>query len=75
MKDTIKRILIGCIVLVITLIIMILFIKYHDQEKEYTYITMENEWGTSNECYAEDKILVCKDENKLIRVRQFYYEK
>lgn len=75
MKDRIAGILVVSIILLIFVIAMILVNNYYRKPLEYKYLTYENEWGYSNKCYKQDRFLVCIAENKLIRVRQFYYEK
>lgn len=67
-----KRILIGLIVLVIAMIIFYISVNYFKQ-REYKYMTLDNEWGISNRCYLDDdQFAICKLDNEWVIVRQFY---
>lgn len=72
MKSLIKRILIGLIVVVIAMIIFYISVNYFKQ-REYKYMTLDNEWGLSNKCYLdEDQFAICKLDGDWVIVRQFY---
>lgn len=71
MRD-IKRIVIGFIVVVITMITFCIAVNYFKQ-REYKYMTLDNEWGISNKCYLdEDQFAICYLDGELVIVRQFY---
>ncbi len=67
-----KRIIVGLIVFCIAMIIFCITVNFF-KEKEYKYMNFDNEWGVSSKCYLdEDQFAVCKFEEELIIVRQFY---
>lgn len=70
-----KRIVVGFVVLAAVYFILYIFVNLF-QEKEYKYLTLDNEWGISNKCYIdEDQFAICNLDEELVRVRQFYFEK
>lgn len=72
MKPLIKRILIGFILVAIVLIIFYITVNFF-KEREYKYMTLEDEWGISNRCYLDDdEFAICKINGELVIVRQFY---
>lgn len=72
MKLLIKRIIIGFIVVVVSMIIFCIAVN-HFKEREYKYMTLDNEWGISNKCYLdEDQFAICKLDGDWVIVRQFY---
>lgn len=72
MKLLIKRIIIGFIVVVVSMIIFCIAVN-HFKEREYKYMTLDNEWGISNKCYLDDEqFAICKLDDDWVIVRQFY---
>lgn len=72
MKDLCKRILAGIVVLLIVFILLYLAINFFE-EKEYKYLTIENEWGISSKCFLdEDQFAICKLDDDWVIVRQYY---
>lgn len=72
---TSKRIVAGFVVLAAVYFILYIFVNLF-QEKEYKYLTLDNEWGISNKCYLdEDQFAICNLDEESVRVRQFYFEK
>ncbi len=68
----IKRILIGIIVLLVIMNLFNLLVNLL-QEKQYKYLTRDNEWGYSNNCYLdENQFAICNLDGELVIVRQFY---
>lgn len=74
MKDLFKRILLGIIVLLITMLVFSLAVNFLE-EKEYKYLTLENECGISNNCYLENQYTFCYINGISEIVKQFYSEK
>ena len=74
MKNLVERMLVGIIafeVVILSFNIAIDILK--PKEKQYHYLTIENEWGFSSNCYLdENQNAVCFEEYELVRVRQFY---
>lgn len=72
MKSLIKRILIGLIVLVIVMKVFYVTVNFF-KEKQYKYLTHNEEWGISINCYLdENQIALCLIEGSYRRVRQYY---
>lgn len=71
MKNS-KRIVVGFVVLAAVYFILYIFANLF-QEKEYKYLTLENEWGISSDCYVDnDQFAICEIDEVLTIVRQFY---
>lgn len=67
-----KRIVIGLIVLVIVMIIFYITVNFF-KEKQYKYMTSDNEFGISNKCILDDnQFALCLVEGSYRRVVQFY---
>lgn len=72
MRSMVKRILIGFLILAIVYCVFYIAVNYFKQ-REYKYMTLDNEWGISNKCYLdEDQFAICKLGDELVIVRQFY---
>lgn len=73
MKEIGLRIIIGILSLNVVFSIFYVTVKSFDKEKQYQYLTIENEWGFSSNCYLdENQNAVCFEGYELIKVRQFY---
>lgn len=76
MKNLIKRMIVVILFAIMTSLILIFIARCSiKNSKKYKYLTLDNEWGESNNCYFQDsQLLVCEIENNLIGVKQYYEE-
>lgn len=74
MKNLIERILVGVIALEIVILSFNVAVNiFKTKEKQYKFLTINNEWGISSNCYIdENQYGVCFEGYTLIQVRQFY---
>lgn len=77
MKEKILKhlfIMIVSLILLLLCIIISLIENSLANPSEYTYISMNNEWGISKECNIDKKqITYCIIDNEITPVKQFYY--
>ena len=69
-----KRIVVNIIVLIVILSIFVLAFELIKRTKNYKYLTYNNTWGISNNCFENEQKLFCEVENNLINVSQYYIE-
>lgn len=62
-----KLIIICTVLMIISAFIYAYYIDYHG----YAYISMNNDRGISNKCYANKKGLFCNSKRKVIEVKQY----
>ena len=77
MKNLVKRILGVMLSVFITTVFFFIVVSCSKKEKtkEYSYLTIDMEWGTSNKCYIDkNQYTVCEIEGELTMVRQYYEE-
>ena len=73
MKEIEEKILVGIIALEIIILAFNIAVTIRTKEKQYKYLTIDNEWGISNNCFIDEfQYGVCFDSYELIQVRQFY---
>lgn len=74
MKNLIERILVEIIAFEIVILAFNIAVEiFGTKEKQYKYLTIDNEWGISSNCYIdENQYGVCFQGYELIQVRQFY---
>lgn len=74
MKEIVERFLVGIIALELVVLAFNIVIDIAGtKEKQYKYLTIDNEWGISSNCYIdENEYGVCFQGYELIQVRQFY---
>lgn len=74
MKEIVERILVGIIAFEIVVLAFHIAVDiFENKEKQYKYLTIENEWGISNKCYIDnDQFAVCEIDEVLTIVRQYY---
>lgn len=75
MKEIYKRILVILIVLAIVFCLFMLVVEIAKRTKTYKYLTYEDTWGTSKNCYETNThYFACEKNGETIFVKQYYWE-
>lgn len=70
---TYKRIIVGVIALVIVTCLFVLIIELAKRTGVYKYLTYEDTWGESKNCYIQsNQKSLCEIDNNIVSVKQYY---